>query len=312
MDERQQQIKAGAGLEESRINQDLIDFLQKWGSWILMALAVAALIYAGMGWLERQREAKVNEAFAALEGARAGANPSPDALRRVADEYEGIKSVAELARLESADVILDAVRVGVRPGAQINADGSLESDTELLTDDDRSRYLDQAESLYAAVLDATREKPGKKQIAISAMFGLAAVYETKGEVDRARTQLESVATMGESIALPAIARMARDRIELLTSEAAAPLPTRDQLPELPTPPEPEAPAGVDPDLLMPPLGDVPPDSAGDDAPSGDEAAPAADEGADDAPSEDEGAADDAGDDADAGSDETPPTEPDQP
>ena len=74
MDERQQQIKAGAGLEESRINQDLIDFLQKWGSWILMALAVAALAYAGLQWLERQRVEKKSlwRASSAASNAAAG------------------------------------------------------------------------------------------------------------------------------------------------------------------------------------------------------------------------------------------------
>ncbi len=295
MDERQQQIKAGAGLEDSRINQDLVDFLQKWGSWILMALAVAALIYAGMQWLERQRVAKVNEAFAALEGAGGGANPNPDALRRVADEYEGVESVAELARIKSADVLLDSVRMGIRSGAQINNDGSVgqidpdgnvNSEGELLSDEERSRFLDQAQSLYASVLDATRGKEGKQTLAINAAFGLAAVYETKGEADRAREQLDLVVELAEQAGFPAIARLARSRTESLTTEAPGPLLARADLPELPAPPEPEpapdlmpdpeeaAPAPVDPDAGEPAESD---DAGEGSPPAGDDAAPPADD-----------------------------------
>ncbi len=44
MDERQQQIKSGAGLEESRINEDFKDFLEKWGFWLLLAVGVLWLL----------------------------------------------------------------------------------------------------------------------------------------------------------------------------------------------------------------------------------------------------------------------------
>ncbi len=326
MDERQQQIKAGAGLEESRVNQDLIDFLQKWGSWILMALAVAALIYAGLQWLERQRVAKINEAFAAYEGAGGGANPNPDALRRVADEYEGVKSVAELARITSADVLLESVRLGVRPGAQINNDGSVgiiddegnaNSEGELLSEEERGRYLDQAQSLYGAVLESTRGVAGKQTLAINAMFGLAAVHETRGEADRARQQLDEIATLADESGYPAIAVLARQRAESVTSEPAAPLLSRDQLPELPTPPAPETPGltpGADPSILAP-VEDLETDAEGDDA-EGDDA-----EGADNEsqPTEGDETAGDAepdGDDAapadDAGGDDAGEGQPDQP
>jgi len=307
MDERQQQIKAGAGLEEGRINQDLVDFLQKWGSWILMALAVAALAYAGLQWLERQRVAKVNEAFAAFEGAAAGANPSPDALRRVADEYDGVESVAELARLTSADIFMDAVRMGVRTGAQVNADGSVgqvgpdgsvNAEGELLTEEERGRYLEQARALYGAVLEATRGKPGRELLAINASFGLAAVAETRGEIDAARAQLESVAALAEELKLPAMVRLARSRIEALDPSAPA-LLARAQLPELPKPPEPEIP---EPDASTPqdPT-QVPPVVGGADDPEAprEDAAPSDDAPADETPATDDGGG-------------APPENPDQP
>lgn len=246
-----------------------------------MALAVAALIYAGLQWRHRQHVAKVNEAFAAFEGAANGTNPSPEALRRVADEYSGVESVAELARITSADIFLDAVRMGVRTGAQINPDGSVgqvqpdgtvDSESELLSDEERGRYLDQAQALYGAVLDSTRDKPGKELLAINAGFGLAAVFETRGDLDGARAQLESVAALAEKQKLPAMARLARSRIDVL-GEKTAPLIARSELPELPKPPEPDAANPDEAGLAPPPAeeGEPSPTPSDDVAPTGDDA-----------------------------------------
>ena len=80
MDDRQTQIRQGEGLSESRVNQDFIDFLNKWSSPVLLVLAVAALTWAGLQWMEKKKIEKVNNAFADLEAATAGNNPSPASL----------------------------------------------------------------------------------------------------------------------------------------------------------------------------------------------------------------------------------------
>ena len=46
MEERQTQIREGAGLEESKLNVEFIDWLQRWSTPILLLVAGAAL---GMG-----------------------------------------------------------------------------------------------------------------------------------------------------------------------------------------------------------------------------------------------------------------------
>ena len=55
MDERQTQIRQGAGLEESRINTEFLDFLNKWSSPVLIVIglsteqSIAKLFYGGIG-----------------------------------------------------------------------------------------------------------------------------------------------------------------------------------------------------------------------------------------------------------------------
>lgn len=287
MDERQQQIKAGAGLEESRINQDLVDFLQKWGSWFLMALAAAALVYAGLQYLERQRVAKINEAFAAYEGVMGGGNPNPEALRRVADEFEGVRSVAEMCRLNSADIYLESVRTGLRPGAQVGEDGEYPEE-EFITDEDREQYLSSAESLYNAVLASAGQTPGRELIALNATFGLAAVYDTRGQVEQAKEQYAKAAELAGAQSLPALQRVARARLESARVREFAPLPAEDDLPALPefqepafdsdaglAPPMPEDREVVDPGAVEP--GAVDQDAPADETDAG-EPAPGADAG----------------------------------
>ena len=117
MDERQQQIRAGAGLEESRLNTEFIDFIQKWGGPFLIICALLMGAWAGWNWLERKKSQRLDEAFGQYEAQLAGGNPSPEALRAVAEEFSGIASVSLLARLNAADIYLAAIRSGVRTGA---------------------------------------------------------------------------------------------------------------------------------------------------------------------------------------------------
>ena len=241
MDERQQQIKAGAGLEESRINEDFKEFLEKWGFWLLLLVAVG---FGGL-WayqkLEERRIAKVDAAFAAYEGAIGSTNPSPEALRRVADDFEGVRSVSELARLRSADIYLHAARTGLRPGAEYTPEGELTSEDDLLSDEEIGRYLDQAQGLYGQVYESA-ESSGSV-LSIEAAFGMGAAGESKGDVEIARRGYEAAKAAATKHGRPVIARAAEARLEAIADgvpERMA-LFSQDDLPELPeyTPPAPE-------------------------------------------------------------------------
>ncbi|MDF1810001.1 MAG: hypothetical protein P1U42_09930 [Phycisphaerales bacterium] len=216
MDDRQTKIREGAGLEDSRVNQEFIDFLNKWSSPVLLTLAVAALIYAGMQYLERQKIARIDQAFSEFESATTGANPSPASLKTLADEYSGVRSVPELALLTTSDIYLNAFVVGFRPGAETNPNtGELINEADLLDETQRKVYLEQAGDMAQQVLDLTKDATGKELIAMQAYSRLAAVKEGMRDFDGAKAQYQSLETLATKHFYESIASFATNRIESL-------------------------------------------------------------------------------------------------
>lgn len=218
MDDRQSGIKEGAGLEDSRVNQEFLDFLNKWSSPVLLTLAVAALVWAGLQHLERKKVARVNQAFSELESATAGGNPSPASLKTLASEYEGVRSVSSLALLTTSDVYLNAFVVGFEPGAQMDQVTGLPLDeNDVLTDEKRQVYLDQAGQLAKQVLEENKNVEGKELLAMQAISRVAAYEEGKRNYDGAKSmyqQLESTATTHK---YPSVVAFAQTRIANLDS-----------------------------------------------------------------------------------------------
>lgn len=243
MDERQQQIREGAGLEESRLNTDFIDFVQKWGGPFLILCAVIMAGWAGWNWWQKRKAEQIDAAFAQYEAQIAGGNASPEALKAVAEEFEGIGSVSLLARLEAADVYATSIRAGVKTGVTLNADGTLASPDDALSAEDRERLIDQARGLYQQVMDKASASTGKGLIAIRAGYGLAAMAECDGDIGAARGHYERVIEIAEANGFNNHVTLARGRLEGLEQVAApvALLSTAD-LAVRPAPPAPELPA----------------------------------------------------------------------
>ena len=235
MDERQQQIKEGAGLEESRLNREFIDFLSRWGTTVLMVGVLCFLAYAGWERWQKMKLAKVDRAFEQLESLLTAQSPSPESLKAVADEFGGIRAVPHLARLRAADIYLEAARRGVRPGANFSAanDGTLQDPADLLGDEDRQRMLNEAEQLYSRVLADTETTPTQALHAIGAAYGLAAVAECRGDSGAAKALYERVAAVAKSARLEAHATVAGQRITALTDLAMPRLYASAELPKLP-------------------------------------------------------------------------------
>ena len=128
MDERQTKIREAAGLDESRLNTEFVEFLRKWGPIALGVLAVAALAFVGRNYLREQSVIRTDSAFLELESAQREGNP--DVLLRVADTYAGERGVPHLARLQAADVLFQSARAGVSPrvraGAGLSGGGVVE------------------------------------------------------------------------------------------------------------------------------------------------------------------------------------------
>jgi len=257
MDERQTQIREGAGLDESRLNTEFIDFLRKWSTPFLLVLVI---IFGGYTLLQRRAEARdtrVDEAFASLNAAT-----SPAALLQIAEEYEDVGAVSEVARLRAADTLMLAVVRGLQPGAALTPAGQLASEEDVATAEDIEGFLAQAEGLYQRVWDEVGAGPIEAWHKIGAGFGMASVAETRGDAETARAWYDRVLSACEEGEAPALKAIAQERLETLDERIETPvLLSRDDLPEAPanpllspTMPSPMAPAGpIGPSLS--PMGD---------------------------------------------------------
>ena len=235
MDDRQTKIREGAGLEDSRINQEFIDFLNKWSSPVLLTLAIAALVWAGLQYLERKKMARIDQAFSEFESATAGNNPSPASLKTLADEYKGVRSVPELALLETSDLYLRAFVTGYKPGAEINPNtGELINESDLLDDSQRQNYLDQAGDLAQQVLSMTKDAVGKELLAMQAMTRMASVKEGKRDFDGAKSMYQSLESLAKKTEYESVATFAAARLEHIDQlQSVVPLPAKDDLAPLP-------------------------------------------------------------------------------
>jgi len=244
IDERQTTgIREGAGREESKYNLEFIDFLQRWGTPLLL---VAALITGGMlAWRfykERKTET-LDNAFVEYEAA-SGVDASPDALIAVADQFSNVKSVSLLARLDAADAYLQSVRSGAKPGARFKADDTFEDPADAMTPDDRTDFLSKAETQFNAVFAATEDDRSRQMFATGALFGLAAVAESREKFDEAKVHYERVIAIASGSSLNLQAEMAKERIASLDSlKSMPPLLSRADLPKPPEPPAPPAASG---------------------------------------------------------------------
>lgn len=265
MDDRQSQIRERAGLEESRLNEDFIEFLRKYGSWLMLLVALGGgVMFAHRKWTEYQAR-RLDSAFMELEQVRAGGNASPEALAGVAADHAGVKSVSLLAKLEAGDAYLRSLRRGVKAGAEVDDKGAVKNPDDMLSDADRANYLTKAAELYQSVADSTSGDSARLTLRISAMYGLAAIAECRREFDKAKSFYEDVQKLVENTAYSPQAQIAKARIAALPELAALPklaaasdlpdLAPEEKPPELPTP----APSGLnlEPVQLTPGGGNAP-------------------------------------------------------
>ncbi|MBI1190256.1 MAG: hypothetical protein GC200_06190 [Tepidisphaera sp.] len=263
MDDRQQQIRERAGLEESRLNQEFIDWLRTWGTPILLVLALVAAAYALQQRWAKAKAEKIDDAFVQLDSASQGDNPSPDALAAVAHDFDNVKSVGLLARLQAADAYLGAVQKGLKLGATLKPndknqlDGTLENPDDALTPELKATYLTSAADLYQQVYDKASTDSAKALLTLNSLYGLAAVAESQEKFDVAKSMYEKIEQLTDKTPYAAHAAIAKERIAKLDTLknlqpvlSLAELPKR---PEPPAPPAPKAPAGLPPGATLTPV-----------------------------------------------------------
>jgi len=210
-------LQVGAGLQESRLNTDLIAWLERWGSWILTGVLVVVLAYVGWTrygqWQANQRD----EAYAAWVAARGDEGPdgvltgNPDGLLRVASEHEGEGAVAMLARLDAAEILLVSGTRGLRPGA----DAPDPAEEDVLSAEEQREMLGTARDLFRRVSDSARAAEGRGPLEVRALFGLASASASLGERDAAEAAYERLIALSGRLDLPDVEAWARADLELL-------------------------------------------------------------------------------------------------
>lgn len=212
MDDRQRQIREGAGLEESRLNTEFIDFLKKYSTPLLLVIAVVAGGYFLWNKVALAREQGRDSAFVEFDGAKDAKNPT--GLLRVAEENAGRGAVSHLARLLAADLHLEAYRTGIPAGVSFTPQGTLPEGQELLKDDQRQAELALASDLYNRVVKDA-ESDGYELPMLAALNGVASVAESRGQIDEARAAYTKVLTRAKADGYAEMAAATQKRLDTL-------------------------------------------------------------------------------------------------
>ena len=206
MDDRQTKITEGAGLEESRLNQEFIDFLNKWGFRFLMVVLVIAAGWVGKTRWDQYVEQRLDTALVELESEIA--TGSPDGLIALAKKYKSVGSVWEQATLSAASINLESGRKSLIPG------GDPSDKEDFLDPESAQKQLEQAADLFAQVV----EHAGSQSISINALdarSGLIASKISLRDADGARSGLTELIALLEKSGFTDLKDKAEERLASL-------------------------------------------------------------------------------------------------
>jgi hypothetical protein len=236
---RLSQVQA-TDLSESRINDDFVHWLKTSGLNYLLLVLVAIAAFMGLQAWKKKDQDKRQSAWAEL-----GEATLPQALADIAERHAGVDSVSLVAWLSAGDAHLRELQTGMIGGGGQNPDGT-PIVGEPLTAEQRSIALDAADRYYQTALDATKDRrnvPGMQPFVLSALFGKAAIAESRGDLATAKAALEDAAALAETT-YPRYAGHAKVRLETLALlETPTRIPTKA---ELPVKAAPAAPAATSP------------------------------------------------------------------
>lgn len=206
MDERQTQVVSGAGLQESRINTEFVEFLSKWGPRVLYVLLAVVLAFLGLQQWERHKIRLNDQAFADYEAQVA--SRSPDLLLKVAEDHAGNHAVWSLATRDAANLIMDAAIIGTKPGA----DPLAPQPTDVLTAEERSGMFQQAEKLYKDIIAKNPGGEGQLIYAEQARWGLTSAQLSLGKTAEGEKTLEDFIAAADKGKLDDLAAFGRARL----------------------------------------------------------------------------------------------------
>ncbi len=219
-------------LTESRLNDDFLYWLKTKGLNYLTVVLFAICAYMAYNWWVEKREAGRDAAWAEMSEATL-----PQAFDEIAKNYGKVDSIAYWAWLKAGDAHMREVVTGlVGGGSQTpGPDGTLPP-PQVLDSEGRTIALESADRYYQKILDALSNS--KLDVAmlnfkLAALFGRAAVAESRGDIAAAKGFLETVKATADG-PYPTYAAEATKRIANLEQIAAAvDLPAKASLPTKP-------------------------------------------------------------------------------
>lgn len=218
-------------LTESRLNDDFVYWLKNSGMNWLLGILVIMCGYSLLNFYWQKKDAARDNAWAELSAA--SASNIAESYASVATDHEGVDSVALLAWLSAGDSHLQDLQVGLMAPAVATAPDGTPNPPIALTAETRASTQAAADGFYTKVLEkigARKSELAMKPIAIAALFGKAAVAESRGAIDAAKSALSEAESLAGD-AFPIFASEAKRRNESLATLASlADLPTRASLP----------------------------------------------------------------------------------
>ncbi len=182
-------------LKQNDLAEFLSHFKQWWdkhGTTFLLVLVIAIGGLYGYRWYTTKEHRRKHAAWSAVMAAG-----TPEALQDVAAQHADVDGAWSRATLDAADSLASQANLGVEPSAAGQPDQSTD-----LTEEQRQRKLELAEKLYQQVIER-----GTPLFAANARAGLAAVYESMGEFDKAAAQYAQLQQTAS--AWPVIVRQAQ-------------------------------------------------------------------------------------------------------
>lgn len=152
-------------LKESQLNEDFIDNLKQYGPWILVAVLSVIAVRLWMSRTAQDAIIKRDTAWYELL-----TTTEPASLEDVALTWSDVDSVSSIARLQAGSTLLRSI--------------AAEPD---MAEADRTEALNAATAAFSQVLTADDGARATTVIAVTAMNGLAAVAESKGDAETARS-----------------------------------------------------------------------------------------------------------------------------
>jgi predicted negative regulator of RcsB-dependent stress response len=219
-------------LTEGRINQDFVEWLKSRGVNYLLVVLVALCAY--LGWV-RWRSHKTNYQAEAWREFISATQMLPSSLEDVASKYNDVGAVPELARLSAASKLLRAVQSGKALGAATppaptpDNPNPIAPPTPDLTAEERTDYLSRADRLYSEVASDDDQSPGRTLLIVTALTGRAAIAESSGKFEEARSLYEQAAKRSEA-KYPEIAAASRKRAaDVNDNQAPTTMPTQAEV-----------------------------------------------------------------------------------